>query len=292
MGAEAGAGDDVEAVLGQPRHGQVGLDAAARVEKLRIGQPARRLRHIVGADPVERLLRRPCRSVRIWRRTTGRRCRPSRARAGARRRPHRTSSAGPSNRRPSARHPFGRKPVRPLPAELRAEHGAMLLQAAHRAARRCAGARTDIPRAESRSCSACHRLRACGRAPSRRSRCRLEKRRISTTQRSSGASPSTTHCASTQPAPPPEAMPKALKPAPTNMFAHSGATPRMKLPSGVKLSGPLIICLTPTVSSAGTRAIACAHMLLEMIEIVVEQAELPVVRHVARSRIQACGFGS
>ena len=53
-----------------------------------------------------------------------------------------------------------------------------------------------------------------------------------------------------------EFEPKALKPAPTNMLAHSGATPRMKLPSGVKLSGPLIICLTPTVSSAGTRAIA------------------------------------
>ena len=79
---------------------------------------------------------------------------------------------------------------------------------------------------------------------------------MSTTHRSSGASPSTAHCASTQPAPPPDAMPKALKPAPTNMFLHSGAAPRMKLPSGVKLSGPLIICLTPAVSSAGTRAIA------------------------------------
>jgi hypothetical protein len=32
----------------------------------------------------------------------------------------------------------------------------------------------------------------------------------------------------------------------------------MKLPSGVKLSGPLIICLTPASASAGTRAIACS----------------------------------
>ena len=36
----------------------------------------------------------------------------------------------------------------------------------------------------------------------------------------------------------------------------SGASPRMKLPSGVKLSGPLISCLTPAVASAGTRASA------------------------------------
>ena len=54
------------------------------------------------------------------------------------------------------------------------------------------------------------------------------------------------------------------------------------MPSGVKLSGPLIICLTPAVSSAGTRAIACAHVLLEMVPVVVEQLELEIVGHVAR----------
>ncbi len=68
---------------------------------------------------------------------------------------------------------------------------------------------------------------------------------MSTTQRSSGCSPAATHCASTQPAPPADAMPKALKPAPTKKFRTSGASPRMKLPSGVNDSGPLIICLMP-----------------------------------------------
>ncbi len=33
------------------------------------------------------------------------------------------------------------------------------------------------------------------------------------------------------------------------------------------------------------------HVLLEMIQIVVEQAEFPVVRHIAQS-VQGCGFGS
>ncbi len=54
MRAETGAGDDIEFFLGEPRHGQVGLDAAARVEKLRVGQPASRLADVVGADQVQR----------------------------------------------------------------------------------------------------------------------------------------------------------------------------------------------------------------------------------------------
>ena len=74
------------------------------------------------------------------------------------------------------------------------------------------------------------------------------------------ASPSDiTQSARTQPAPPPLAMPKALNPAPTYMLAQSGAGPRMKFPSGVKLSAPLIICFTPTSASAGTRAMACSR---------------------------------
>ena len=39
-------------------------------------------------------------------------------------------------------------------------------------------------------------------------------------------------------------------------WAHSGARPRMKLPSDVKLSGAWIMRRTPTFSNAGTRAIA------------------------------------
>ena len=55
------------------------------------------------------------------------------------------------------------------------------------------------------------------------------------------------------PAPPAEAMPKALKPAPTKKLRTSGASPIIQLPSGVKLSRPLIICLIPADASAGTR---------------------------------------
>ena len=104
---------------------------------------------------------------------------------------------------------------------------------------------------------------------------------MSTTHRSSGASPRIAHSARAQPAPPAAAMPKALKPAPTYMLAHSGAAPRMKLPSGVKLSGPLIIWRTPAVSSAGTRAMACVEVLGEMIPVVVEELELEGARNVA-----------
>ena len=45
--------------------------------------------------------------------------------------------------------------------------------------------------------------------------------------------------ASARPAPPAEAMPTELNPAPTKKFRSSGASPRMNWLSGVKLSGPL-----------------------------------------------------
>ena len=128
MGAEAGAGDDVEIVFGKPRDGQVALDAAARVEQLRIGQPARpawrrRWRRSSRAPSAH-----PCRSARIWRRRTGRRCRPLRAHARC------SSPTGAEPVLPAHRIDVAaarcrrRKPVRPLPAELRAEHRACVFQ--------------------------------------------------------------------------------------------------------------------------------------------------------------------
>ena len=54
MGAEAGAGDDIEQFIRQARHGEVRLDAAARVEELGVGETARRLRHMGRADPFQR----------------------------------------------------------------------------------------------------------------------------------------------------------------------------------------------------------------------------------------------
>ena len=65
------------------------------------------------------------------------------------------------------------------------------------------------------------------------------KRRMSTAARSMVGSPSTIHSASARPAPPAEAMPTELNPAPTKKLASSGASPRMNWLSGVKLSGPL-----------------------------------------------------
>ena len=48
-------------------------------------------------------------------------------------------------------------------------------------------------------------------------------------------------------------MPIELKPAATKKFLHSGASPMMKLLSGVKLSGPFMKVLISAVSSAGRR---------------------------------------
>ena len=47
------------------------------------------------------------------------------------------------------------------------------------------------------------------------------------------------HSANARPAPPADAIPTELKPAPTKKFRSSGASPRMNWLSGVKLSGPL-----------------------------------------------------
>ena len=54
MGPETGAGDDVEMVGGQPRHGQVAFDPAPGVEQLGIGQPSGGFGHVIRANPVQR----------------------------------------------------------------------------------------------------------------------------------------------------------------------------------------------------------------------------------------------
>ena len=48
-----GGRNDQKAILGQSRHGQVGLDAATLVEPLRINQPAGRQVDIVRGDAVQ-----------------------------------------------------------------------------------------------------------------------------------------------------------------------------------------------------------------------------------------------
>ena len=60
----------------------------------------------------------------------------------------------------------------------------------------------------------------------------------STSQRSIGASPPTTHSAIALPTPAEDMMPVVLKPAATNSDRIPGASPTMWRASTVKLSGP------------------------------------------------------
>ena len=169
----------------------------------------------------------------------------------------RTSSGGPSNRRRAAPS-LGREPVRPLPAELRPEHRAVRLQpVVERRDDARAAALVFLVR-EGDGVVLAIGLAACARTPSRG---RGAGRRSGGCRRPTG--PSAPRPPSPiPPAPSPrrrrEAMPKALKPAPTYMLAHSGARPRMKLPSGVKLSGAVDHLLDAASASAGTRAMACS----------------------------------
>ncbi len=138
------------------------------------------------------------------------------------------------------------------------------------------GARCRAPRTATPSCSACRRPRACECAPNRcpgvgdrSGGCRRPTGRTAQPQR-------WTHSASAMPAPPPAAMPKALNPAPTKKFFSSGASPRMKLPSGVKLSGTVdqlvdAGCLQRRHATDGQ-----LHRGGEVVEIGVEQLEVEV----------------
>ena len=104
---------------------------------------------------------------------------------------------------------------------------------------------------------------------------------MSTTQRSIGCSPVVTHCASTQPAPPAEAMPKALKPAPTKKFLHLRRFAEDEVAVGREDLRPVDHLL-----DAGGRKRRDArerrfHVLLEMVPVVVEELELEILGHVA-----------
>ena len=55
----------------------------------------------------------------------------------------------------------------------------------------------------------------------------------------------------------------------------------MKLPSGVKLSGPLIIFLMPVCLECRHARQRLPHVLLEMIPVILEQLELEIAGHIA-----------
>ena len=161
VGGETGAGHQVEAVVGQPGHGKVALDAAVLVEHLGVDQPARTRRDTVGAQPPQRRRR-----IRTHQFELGE--------AGL------VEHADPLANRPVftadrlepvlaaeavsilGRLPLRGKPVGALPAELLAETGARLLKSRRTAASAGTDARWSAPPGARRWCSACRRPRGCG----------------------------------------------------------------------------------------------------------------------------------
>ena len=125
MGSERGAGDDPERLLADPGDGQIGLDAAALVEQLRVDGRADRLVDVVGAEPIEGIRRSRARDVELRERGLVEEPRgvARRDALGAdRRRPVAARPAvGPIA--PGARGGVRVEPVDPLPAGLLAEAG-------------------------------------------------------------------------------------------------------------------------------------------------------------------------
>ena len=107
--------------------------------------------------------------------------------------------------------------------------------------------------------------------------CHGPKRRMSTVHRSNGWSPPTIHCARASPAPPPNARPDELNPASTNSPAISGVSPRIRLPSGVKLSGPFTNCAEADLAQDRKACVALGQRLLEVLPVGLEQREGEVV---------------
>ena len=111
---------------------------------------------------------------------------------------------------------------------------------------------------------------------------------MSTTQRSSGCSPFVTQSASTHPAPPAEAMPKALKPAPTKKFLHLGRLAEDEVAVRRERLRPVDHLLDAGLVERRDAHHRRGQVLLEMIPVVVEELELEI----APARRRATGFGS
>src|SRR5438477_2861689 len=82
---------------------------------------------------------------------------------------------------------------------------------------------------------------------------------MSTDQDSHVGSPASIHSARNFPAPPALAMPTELNPAATNKCRISGASPMMRLLSGVKLSGPLTNLANLHFARVGMRCFPLAN---------------------------------
>ena len=90
------AGDQQEAVRGDPGDRQVALDAAAAVEQLGVDDPADRRRRRRSRTPARGRRRRPARRPRSWRTTSRRTGQPRAASRAPRHRSPATSAARPS----------------------------------------------------------------------------------------------------------------------------------------------------------------------------------------------------
>src|SRR5712675_1960904 len=127
MGRKAGAGDDVVGVRRHARDREVALDAATLIEELRIDEAPDWPGHVVGANPAKGLLHVAPDELKLGKGGLIEE-RHALARglvfAGDGGEPVRAAKTVDVVRLLSRR----RKPVRPLPAELFAEHRALLLQ--------------------------------------------------------------------------------------------------------------------------------------------------------------------
>ena len=99
------------------------------------------------------------------------------------------------------------------------------------------------------------------------------KRRMSTGQRSYGGSPLATHSASAMPAPPPEAMPKALKPGADIDAAHLRRFAEDEVAVRREAFRPVDELLDARRLHGGHAARGKLEQRLEMLEIVFEQLE-------------------
>ena len=130
MLAEGGAGHDAEAVLGDAGDREVALDAAARVEHLRVGDGADGPRDAVVAHPLQELGRPVAADLEL-----GERGEVEERRGLAAGTVLLADGGRPQLARPAARpqrlvteRRVGLEPVGPLPAGLLAERGAQLLE--------------------------------------------------------------------------------------------------------------------------------------------------------------------
>ena len=215
------AGHDQKGVLGEARHREIGLDAAALVQPLRIDDAAGRDRDVVRADPLQRRF-----GVAPLKEELAERGQVEQTDALAHGpvlvRPVLEPGGAPVGVVVLGRDAGRREPARPLPAGRLGEAGAARLEAImeRRGARR--PRRGVLPKRP------VHRVEQA-RAP--RSRARADSaallwngcmRRMSTSARSMGGWPPTIHSASTLPAPPADWMPIELKPQATKNPAQLG----------------------------------------------------------------------